>query len=101
MIEPGQPLRAVLEGDARRRAVLLPLTYASASLARMNARQARENSTMMADCLEQAFMHCRYDGIYCGWEASFFIVARALGVPFSDPPDALPAPLGTVPRIAE
>src|SRR5262245_23579544 len=101
MIEPGSHLRSLLSATGRGRAVLLPVTYASASLARANARQARENSKSMADCLARAFELCRYDGIYCGWEASFFLVARALGVPFSDPVDGLPGPLGTLAAVHE
>jgi MtaA/CmuA family methyltransferase len=93
MIESGSPLRTLLSASDRRRAVLLPVTYASASLARANARQVRENAEAMADCLARAFELCRYDGVYCGWEASFYLLARALGVPFSDPPDALPGPI--------
>jgi uroporphyrinogen decarboxylase len=101
MIEPGSALRALLSASDRRRAVLLPVTYASASLARANARQVRENAKSMADCLARAFELCRYDGVYCGWEASFFLVARALGVPFSDPPEGLPGPLGTLAAVSE
>lgn len=59
--------------------VVPQITYTTAQLTGIDFRDAATNSSLMAEALYQGYRRFGYDGVYAGWEASFNIMAEAMG----------------------
>ncbi|NHI92865.1 MAG: hypothetical protein EAX96_10220 [Candidatus Lokiarchaeota archaeon] len=59
--------------------VIPQITYGTASWAGMSILDGLGNHEKQAEALLKGQKECGYDGIYCGWEGSFILLANALG----------------------
>ena len=59
--------------------VVPQITYTTAQLTGVDFREAARDPFIMAEALYQGYKRFGYDGVYAGWEASFNIVAEAMG----------------------
>ena len=59
--------------------VIPQITYGTASWEGITIGQGLGNHEKQAEALINGQKKCGYDGIYCGWEGSFVLLANALG----------------------